>query len=483
MNMQDENLSRHAVPVELPAPRQWEILSLVPIAAGLYWLLAESGGHWLIWALVPGGLLLTTGMSMLFMPGDTRVTALMALGALFGALLLPVVWMVADFGVAFLTTLASSASFLVAGRLGLTREPLYQGAPPPELSYLLDAKAGLDEAVVGYFLASAKMPSGEAAVQMCAETRQLEGRLQERGLLKDPSALHPAAPAPDKVWWEKGRIYGQDYDVLRFESGFEPPPDLPGAAQWNNYRGNRLCSVRVLRHPGPPRPWLMCIHGYRMGMPFLDFSLFPPQWLHHRLGLNLMLPVLPLHGPRREGIRSGDSFLDGHIADLVFAEAQSLWDLRRTLAWLRREEAQARVGVFGFSLGGYNGALLAGYDAALDFVVAGIPAVDFAELLWRHLPPPHRRYYESQGLSEERHRALLSVVSPLTRPPALNKEKLLIFAGTGDRLAPPSQALKLSRHWGVPVNWYQGAHLTVRRERETRETLKEAMVRANWPLR
>src|SRR3546814_12664071 len=74
------------------------------------------------------------------------------------------------------------------------------------------------------------------------------------------------------------------------------------------------------------------------------------------------LPVLPLHGPRSTGLRSGDHYLDGDMTDLVYAESQALWDLRRTLAWLRANESGARVGVYGISLGGYNAALLSGYD-------------------------------------------------------------------------------------------------------------------------
>src|SRR3546814_4593895 len=63
------------------------------------------------------------------------------------------------------------------------------------------------------------------------------------------------------------------------------------------------------------------------------------------------LPVLPLHGPRSTGWRSGDHYLDGDMTDLVYAESQALWDLRRTLAWLRANESGARVGVYGISLG------------------------------------------------------------------------------------------------------------------------------------
>jgi hypothetical protein len=39
-----------------------------------------------------------------------------------------------------------------------------------------------------------------------------------------------------------------------------------------------------------------------------DFTGFPAAWFHHELGLNVAFPVLPLHGPRKMGIRTGDGF-------------------------------------------------------------------------------------------------------------------------------------------------------------------------------
>src|SRR3546814_18119954 len=113
-----------------------------------------------------------------------------------------------------------------------------------------------------------------------------------------------------------------------------------------------------------------------MGAPWMDLNLFSPRWLHQKLGLNIIQPVLPLHGPRSTGWRSGDHYLDGDMTDLVYAESQALWDLRRTLAWLRANESGARVGVYGISLGGYNAALLSGSDKELVVVVARIPVVE-----------------------------------------------------------------------------------------------------------
>lgn len=464
----------------LPKPKEWETLSFVPIAAGLYWLLAGHGGAWLLWALLPGALLLGMGLALLLFPGNPRITAYMAVAGALGVVLAPLAMFAGGFNAGFIAALGSAASFVVAGRVGLMREPLYHGAPPPQYSLGLDAKAGLDEFILGYFVGSARLPDASVVPRMCDQIAQLEGIIKERGWDENPAGFHPAPPPPEKTWFDRGRIFGVDYDILSYASGYAPDDALPGAAVWKGHARNNTCEVRVLRHDDGPRPWLLCIHGYRMGLPIMDFGLFSPQVLHHKLGLNIAQPVLPLHGSRRIGPQSGDQFLDWDLLDLVYAEAQTLWDLRRTIAWIRQQDPDARIGVLGYSLGGYNASLLSAYESNLDFVVAGIPVTDFAAALWRYIPYAHRQYLEANGLNEARYRSLLKVVSPLEVAPKPDRSRLLIYGGTADRIVQPSHLLALSKHWGVPVRWYQGSHLSVRRERETRETLREAMSRAGW---
>jgi pimeloyl-ACP methyl ester carboxylesterase len=467
--------------MQTPKPKRWEILSWIPIAVGLYWLLARNDGHWLIWALLPGSVLLSTGVSLLLMPGDPRITAYMALASVVGVTFALILFVVGNVGPALVCLIGSAGCFLVAGRVGLTAEALDPDAPLPEMSLEMDAKAGLDEALLGYFVAGIRSPAGDEAAQMCEDAIKLEAIIKEHGWDAEPSRFHQPPPPPVNVGIEKKRIYGYDYEELRWDSGFLPDDALPGATLWKRHTANNQCTVRVLRHPGPARPWLLCVHGYRMGAPWMDLGMFHPRWLHRRLGLNIVQPVLPLHGPRRIGARSGDYFLDGNLIDLIYAEAQALWDLRRTVAWIREQEPQARIGVFGVSLGGYNASLLANYEPGLEFVVAGIPVVDFAAALWRFMPPAYLRYFVANGLDENRYREILKLVSPLQRAPLLERDRLLIFAAAGDRIVLPQHPIKLSRHWGVPISWYQGSHLTLRSEPETRETLREAMLRASWP--
>lgn len=467
--------------MKIPKPKRWEPLSFVAVGAGLYWLLAPSGALVTLWALLPGCLLLGSGMALLLVPGNPRITSYMALGSVIGVLF-ALVLLLGHPLLAMFCGVASAACYLVAGRVSLTNESIFPGAPSPEISTQMDIKAALDEVVLGYFVASAKVPSGDEAQRMCEQSFLLESAIKQRGWDQDPTGLNAAPPAPQNVHRERRRDAGVDYELLRWDSGYAPDDMLPGTTLWRSNRRNNRCAVRVLQHPGPPRPWLFCVHGFRMGSPMLDFSLFNPAWLHHKLGLNIIQPVLPLHGVRATGVRSGDGFLDGSLVDLVHAEAHTLWDLRSTLAWLRQQEESPRIGVYGLSLGGYNASLLASYDAQLDFVVAGIPVIDFAAALYRFMPATHLRYFAAQGMDEARYRSILNPVSPLARPAQIDQNHLHIFAGAGDRIVLPQHPLQLARHWGVPVNWFQGSHLSIRYEPQVGETLREAILRANWPV-
>ena len=466
----------------IPTPRQFEPLAAVPIISGLFWLLAGSG-VWMIFALVPGVVTLATGIGLLLWPGDRRQIEYLAMASIVGVALALPAMVLGSFGLGVCCLVLSVCCYLVAGRLGLAIDPVAPGAPALDSSIVLDAKAALDEALLGYFVGTAIVPSGKKAERMCAEALKLEQILDANGWQKKSDSFHREPPPPERSELVPGRIYGHDFERLTYRSGFVPHDELPGAQAWANHHANNESAAWLMRRrDGERRPWLLCIHGYRMGHAWMDFGLFPPGWLYHKLGLNLLMPVLPLHGSRRIGPRSGDQYLDGDMLDLLHAQTQALWDLRRAIRWIREQEPDARIGVLGYSLGGYNTALLATVDEQLDFVVAGIPVADYASALWRHLPPQHQRYFSAHGLDEERYRRILSVVSPLEREPRIGADRRYIFAGAADRVVVPEHPLRLAAHWEVPVQWYQGGHLTFRHEFAVRAHIEAAMQRAGWPV-
>ena len=109
-----------------------------------------------------------------------------------------------------------------------------------------------------------------------------------------------------------------------------------------------------------------------MGTPNIDLSLFHAQWLHEELGLNVLLPVQPLHGRRRRGSPKGTTYPAGDLLDNVHGAAQAVWDVRRALSWIRSQDPDARIGLTGVSLGGYVGALVASLDPDLACAILGV---------------------------------------------------------------------------------------------------------------
>ena len=461
-------------------PQSLETRAFIPLAAALAWL--ATGGTWWAWliAAVPIGYLTTASVALFAKIHDLRIHQIHAAGGFLGTLLAVPALLSGGGWMAVFAGLLSARAFVSAGRIAVSYEPLYDGATAPEARASVDAKAAVDEALMAYFVGVAKIPAGAAAEAMCIEGLRLDEALKEHRWAQDPASFHVTPRAPTAVTADAKRWGGVHYERISYPSDFVPRPELPGAAAWQAHAPNQRAHLRVFRHPGAPRPWLMCIHGYRMGADWLDFGLFSPRWLHLKLGLNLIMPVLPLHGARKIGAQSGDHFLDGDLIDLVHAQTQALWDLRRALAWLRDREPGAQVGVYGISLGGYNAALLATAEADLSFVIGGIPLADAATTLWRNLPDVHERFYAQHGLNEARYRDILNVVSPLARPALPSPEKLHLFAATADRIVTPDHPLKLAAHWGRPVQWYQGSHLSVRGERLVKTVVEGAVKSAGW---
>lgn len=461
-------------------PERWEWSALIAVAAGLYALLSQEGLGWWLFAGPAAVLVLTSGIAMLLMPGDSRATRFMACGGLLGVLCGLPMWLSGGFGAALTAVLLFAASFVTAGRLALRDAAPVDGMPEPERDWRLDAKVALDEALMAYYVITSAVPSGDDARRVCDDTLRLAEVMRQQGWIEAPSAYHEAPPVPVEIHVERARLYGHDYERVSFDSGYQPRVELPGAANWLAHKNNGRAVAWVMRHAGPPRPWLLCLHGYRMGQAYLDFPMFHPDDLHRSMRLNLLMPVMPLHGPRKIGLRSGDHFLDGNLAELLFAMTQSLWDLRRWLAWLREQEDKPSIGVYGASMGAYNAAVLAQHDRELDFVAGAVPTVDFAALLWRYLPPMHARYYEACGLTQALFREILRGTSPLALPPQLGADRLHVLGACGDRVVPPEDAMRLAAHWRTTAQWYQGSHLSLRREHGARHWLEEAMRSAHW---
>jgi pimeloyl-ACP methyl ester carboxylesterase len=348
--------------------------------------------------------------------------------------------------------------------------------PSPRPSLSLAAKAVLDEIFFLTEVVSARFVAAADLGRLAEEVAAALAVFETRGWLASPERYHETPPVLVSPELRPARTVGRDYAHLVFASGYEPHPGEPGRERWIGYVPNRTAHAWVLRHPGRPRPWLVCIHGYRTGFPLADFVGFPAMWLHRELGLNVVLPVLPLHGPRTVGWRSGDGVVSGAYLDTVHVQAQAVWDVRRLLRWIRAEGGE-RVGVYGVSLGGQTAALLAALEPDLDCVIAGMPAADSVHLARWNVPWFVMTLAERLGIRWDHVEQLLRVTSPLAMLPQVARERRFLFAGLADRLVPRDHLHALWHHWERPsIGWYAGSHVSFLLEPAVRGFLRESLV-------
>lgn len=217
---------------------------------------------------------------------------------------------------------------------------------------------------------------------------------------------------------------------------------------------NRTAAARLFLHAGQPRPVALLLHGYRCGQWALEERFWPISWLFER-GLDVALAVLPFHAVRaRRGGRPVFPSSDPRVTIEGFR--QSVHDLRALIRHLRDRGAPT-VGVLGMSLGGYTSSLLATVEPGLGFAVPMIPLAsiaDFARTGGRLVGTG-----EEQRLQYEAIEAAYRVVSPLARPPAIERERVLVVGAAADRITPIEHARRLATHFDAPLEVFPGGHL------------------------
>lgn len=456
----------------MAVPRDEWAWSWIGVGAGLFWLAraAEAEIYVALPLVVVGAILLAAGTTGLLWPGDRRATEWSALvGILAGVVALLAAAVLRSLSSLALSATAFAAA-VAAGRSALALEPVHDGVPAPKPSLALAAKVAVDDLILGLELASGMRGAMRAEhARVVDEVERCRTFFDRRGLLARPLDYHVVPPALERPEIRLRRIAGRPVEVLRFESGYAPHEGEPGRERWLGYAVNRTAWAYVLRRPEAGRPWLVCTNGYRMGHAAIDVRLFGRFF--SGLGANVLIPVLPLHGPRRRAAHSGTGFLGLDVIDTLHAEAQAIWDMRRLLGWIRAQEPSA-VGAFGLSLGGYTTALFASIVEGLAAAIPGIPLSDIPRMLARHAVAEDWRAAIAAGFTPESARDVLRPVSPLALAPKVPQTGRMFFGAVADRLVTPDQVRDLWRHWGEPeIVWYQGGHVTFRGEKTVWSTV------------
>jgi hypothetical protein len=358
---------------------------------------------------------------------------------------------------------AQQVGTLVTGALFARRRRRDRDLPVPEPSLALIAELLIDRTFRLSTNVLTALPTAGAMRRMREEAEEARRFYEARGWLAEPARYHrDPPPLRDPATREETSWAGprrRRYRRLVFPSGFEPYEGEPGRGRWLAHPRNATAHAYVLEHPGPARPWLVCVHGFGMGTPLVNLSGFPVRLLHDRLGLNLLFPCLPLHGARSATRLSGGEVLAPDYLRLVHLFAQAVWDVRRLVSWIRARGGK-RIGLYGISLGGYVSALVASLEEGLDGVVAGIPLVDFPLAARDNLPWILRGDERELATDWPLIRAITHVVSPLALAPRVPRERRFIYAGLADRIVKPEHPRALWRHWGEPeIHWFAGGHV------------------------
>lgn len=352
------------------------------------------------------------------------------------------------------------------------------GIPPPRPSPSVFAHVAIDELTLAMFRLFRDGPTAEGWLRTAAEVDDAMTQFGARGWLADPASYNPDPPPLTDPHIRRIRTPAGHLELLKFSSEWTPHAGEPGRERWLSYERNRDARAHVLRHRDGPRPWVVCLHGAGMGRPDADVWVLRARHLHHDLGCNVVMPVLALHGARRPPGAAGAQFPGIDVLDNIHGLAQSAWDVRRVLSWVRAQDAQG-VGLIGLSLGGYVAAFVAALEPPLACVVVGVPAVDFPKLLRHHTPREIREIDDFRVLGEKSDR-LHRVVSPLALQPATPVDRRFILGGTADRLLDPvHQTAALWKHWERPsIHWLASGHVGHLWRRDTAAFVDDALTRS-----
>jgi dienelactone hydrolase len=225
---------------------------------------------------------------------------------------------------------------------------------------------------------------------------------------------------------------------------------------------NQTAHARWFRHASGPRPCVVLLHGYMAGTYAIEERIWPAQKLFES-GLDVVISVLPFHGPRRSEARgyrppafpsSDPRFTIEGMRQLV-NDHEALFDY--LLDGHEGTRRVASLGVMGMSLGGYGAALLCTLDPRLQFGVFVIPLAaieDFAHTHGRFVGTEAEQHAQRLAMSRAQ-----APVSPLSRPPLIEPERAIVLAGESDWVTGMSHARRLSAHFATETRTFEGGHL------------------------
>lgn len=282
----------------------------------------------------------------------------------------------------------------------------------------------------------------------------------DKNFRREPELFYPKPDGLPRV--EVVRVLAETrryrVDLIKWESLYQPQNREFGVyykeyvethTAWaiyaRNKRGNRAAMVMTHRWSDPEITKTWRDRG------LLDYAA---------MGYDVVYLQLPYHGFRAlEGsVFSGEHFVSGEVSRINEAMCQTVTDIRSMVAWLRLDHLV--VGVTGRSMGG-TASLMTAVVEPVDFVVAWVPPSSLNDMFEEtDLAPFIRMGVRASDLDRDTVNKITWVSSPDNYEPMIPVYKVLVFAGMGDRFAPPDQPEKVMKRWGsINMVWFAGGHL------------------------
>jgi hypothetical protein len=267
-------------------------------------------------------------------------------------------------------------------------------------------------------------------------------------------------------WQQQGKHWRRDFAFL--------------SALRSSHAQNDWAFVRVFA-PQKDRqaPALVMLHGL-MNVTLLAYRPFIKAVLES--GAAAYVLELPYHHRRTPaGSLSGDLFHTANLETTFRAVQQAVSDTRRLVKFLHRAGA-SQVGILGFSLGAWIGALAACCEPQLNFAFLGMPPNHLNHVVWHSaLGAQLCRRFAAQGWDENFTARFYDKLDPMSYRPLLPPEDLQLYAARFDSLLALEHVHALRRAWAMPsLRIYPDGHLTImisrQLHRDFRRDLQDRLV-------
>ena len=263
---------------------------------------------------------------------------------------------------------------------------------------------------------------------------------------------HGDGAVPDVVSRPVGRIAGAE--VSRFTFPTLHPMSFP---ETNLAVGRLYRNIR-----DPQAPVVLISHGWAHRALKTVEHLYVRPFV--KAGFSVAFVAHPLHFERTpRGSYSGELVVSADVVLTVEALRQGVIDLLGATNWLRAS-GHDRIGLFGYSLGGYLAGIMTtvrgDWSCSVLCATGDSPVSPILDTkLGRNI---REDLAACDMLDRDKLTRAWRIISPGAFKPRVPKERILLIAGRYDRIMLPASVKRLWNAWGRPrLQWMNRGHYTL----------------------